>query len=161
MTGEGVDALFNRLAEDLASQPEPETFSRVCIVPYSQYVNRPSHPSFFLSLSLSCSSPSTLCRPACSEKNACCCSIMAPPPPNVVSRLFASLPDQYAAPLFPSHRQLWMLRVRGTDWVLLKNRGVPQRRGNDVIAGSVPMMSKQRGTTRLVDYQTKLLSSRN
>lgn len=91
MTGEGVDALFNRLAEDLASQPEPETFSRVCIVPYSH------------------------------EKNACCCSIMAPPPPNVVSRLFASLPDQ----------------------------GVPQRRGNDVIAGSVPMMSKQRGTTRL------------
>jgi hypothetical protein len=26
---------------------------------------------------------------------------MAPPPPNVVSRLFASLPDQYVAPLFP------------------------------------------------------------
>jgi hypothetical protein len=40
---------------------------------------------------------------------------MAPPPPNVVSRLFASLPDQCVPPPFPSHRQLWMLRVRVTE----------------------------------------------
>lgn len=117
--------------------------------------------SFFISFILSWITL-TLCGPACSDKVSCCCSIMAPPPPNVVSRLFASLPDQCVPPPIPSHRQLALdAAVRGTD--PLKNRGAPQRRGNDVIAGSVPMMtSKQRGTTRLVYRQTKrLLSSRN
>mgnify|MGYP002381476020 CR=1 FL=1 len=112
-TGEGVDELFNRLAADMASQPEAETLGRVCIVsPSPQYVNSSFFPCLFVSFILSWVALN-LCGLACSDKVSCCCSIMAPPPPNVVARLFASLTDQCVAPLFPSPAAL--LRVRGTD----------------------------------------------
>ena len=44
-----IDELFNRLAADMASQPETETLGQVCIMPYSpQYVNS-SFSLFFVS----------------------------------------------------------------------------------------------------------------